>query len=106
MQKTLADAGMTPDQIDHINAHGTATPENDKMEFQTASIVFGERAKQIPVTSNSHGGPYQSRQPARSKRCFSLLTLEQQRIPQTINYENPDPTILFNVVGNRHATRR
>src|SRR5438445_2120395 len=52
MNKTLADAGMTPEQIDHINAHGTATPENDKMEYQTTSTVFGERARQIPVSSN------------------------------------------------------
>jgi 3-oxoacyl-[acyl-carrier-protein] synthase II len=47
MHKTLADAGLTTDQIDHINAHGTATPENDRMEFQTMFNVFGERAKQI-----------------------------------------------------------
>src|SRR5256884_9709646 len=52
MRKTLADAGLEPEQIDHINAHGTATPENDKMEYQTTSTVFGERARQIPVTSN------------------------------------------------------
>src|SRR5205085_8942785 len=52
VKKTLADAGMTPEQIDHINAHGTATPENDKMEYLGISAVFGERAKQIPVSSN------------------------------------------------------
>ena len=52
VRKSLADAGMTPEQIDHINAHGTATPENDKMEYLGISAVFGERAKQIPVSSN------------------------------------------------------
>src|SRR6266581_1133492 len=52
VNKTLADAGMTPDQIDHINAHGTATPENDKMEFNTTSAVFGDLVSKIPVTSN------------------------------------------------------
>src|SRR6202166_4514872 len=52
MRKTLADAGMTSEQIDYINAHGTATPENDKMEYLGISAVFGERAKQIPVSSN------------------------------------------------------
>jgi len=101
MQKTLADAGMTPDQIDHINAHGTATPENDKMEFQTASIVFGERAKQIPVTSNKSMVGHTISAAGAVEAVFSLLTLEHQRIPPTINYENPDPTILFNVVGNK-----
>jgi 3-oxoacyl-[acyl-carrier-protein] synthase II len=101
MQKTLADAGMTPDQIDHINAHGTATPENDKMEFQTASIVFGERAKQIPVTSNKSMVGHTISAAGAVEAVFSLLTLEHQRIPPTINYETPDPTILFNVVGNK-----
>ena len=52
VRKALADAGMTPEQIDYINAHGTATPENDKMEYLGISAVFGERAKQIPVSSN------------------------------------------------------
>src|SRR6201995_3512069 len=52
MLKTLADAGMTPEQINHINAHGTATPENDKMEYLAISTVFGERTGQIPVLSN------------------------------------------------------
>src|SRR6201985_2546719 len=99
MQKTLADAGMTPDQIDHINAHGTATPENDKMEFQTASIVFGERAKQIPVTSNKSMVGHTISAAGAVEAVFSLLTLEHQRIPPTINYDTPDPTILFDVVG-------
>src|SRR5712672_1854733 len=52
VRNVLADAGMTPEQIDYINAHGTATPENDKMEYLGISAVFGERAKQIPVSSN------------------------------------------------------
>jgi 3-oxoacyl-[acyl-carrier-protein] synthase II len=101
MLKTLVDAGMTPDQIDHINAHGTATPENDKMEYQTASIVFGERAKQIPVTSNKSMVGHTISAAGAVEAVISLLTLEHQRIPPTINYEIPDPTIQFNVVGNK-----
>jgi 3-oxoacyl-[acyl-carrier-protein] synthase II len=106
MLKTLADAGMTSDQIDHINAHGTATPENDKMEFQTASTVFGERAKQILVTSNKSMVGHTISAAGAVEAIFSLLTLEHQRIPPTINYENPDPTILFNVVGNKAQDAR
>jgi 3-oxoacyl-[acyl-carrier-protein] synthase II len=101
MLKTLVDAGMTPDQIDHINAHGTSTPENDKMEFQTASIVFGERARQIPVTSNKSMVGHTISAAGAVEAVISLLTLEHQRIPPTINYEIPDPTIQFDVVGNR-----
>src|ERR1700741_4919773 len=106
MLKTLVDAGMTPDQIDHINAHGTSTPENDKMEYQTASIVFGERAKQIPVTSNKSMVGHTISAAGAVEAVISLLTLEHQRIPPTINYENPDPTILFDVVGNKARDAR
>ena len=101
VRKALADAGMTPDQIDHINAHGTATPENDKMEYQTASIVFGERAKEIPVTSNKSMVGHTISAAGAVEAVISLLTLEHQRIPPTINYEIPDPTIQFDVVGNK-----
>src|SRR6201989_2524724 len=100
MNKTLADAGMTPDQIDHINAHGTATPENDKMEFNTTSAVFGELAQKIPVTSNKSMVGHTISAAGAVEAIFSLLTLEHQRIPPTINYEIPDPTIQFDVVGN------
>lgn len=106
MNKTLADAGMTPDQIDHINAHGTATPENDKMEFNTTSAVFGEFAQKIPVTSNKSMVGHTISAAGAVEAIFSLLTLEHQRIPPTINYDNPDPTILFDVVGNKARDAR
>jgi len=99
--RTLADAGMTPEQIDHINAHGTSTPENDKMEYLAMSAVFGERAKQIPVSSNKSMIGHTLSAAGAVEAAFSLLTLEHQRIPPTINYENPDPAIPFDVVGNK-----
>lgn len=104
--KTLADAGMTPEQIDHINAHGTATPENDKMEYQTMSAVFGELAKQIPVSSNKSMVGHTISAAGAVEAIFSLLTLEHQRIPPTINYDVPDPAILFDVVGNKARDAR
>jgi 3-oxoacyl-[acyl-carrier-protein] synthase II len=106
MNKTLADAGMTPDQIDHINAHGTATPENDKMEYNTTSAVFGDLAQKIPVTSNKSMVGHTISAAGAVEAIFSLLTLEHQRIPPTINYDNPDPTILFDVVGNKARDAR
>ena len=99
--KTLADAGMTPEQIDHINAHGTATPENDKMEYLGISTVFGERAKEIPVSSNKSMVGHTISAAGAVEAIFSLLTLEHQRIPPTINYDIPDPAIPFNVVANK-----
>jgi 3-oxoacyl-[acyl-carrier-protein] synthase II len=104
--KTLADAGMTPGQIDHINAHGTATPENDKMEYLGISTVFGERAKQIPVSSNKSMVGHTLSAAGAVEAVFSLLTLEHQRIPPTINYDIPDPAIPFDVVGNKARDAR
>jgi len=106
VRKTLADAGMTPEQIDHINAHGTATPENDKMEYLAISTVFGEHARQIPVSSNKSMVGHTISAAGAVEAIFSLLTLEHQRIPPTINYETPDPTILFDVVGNKARDAR
>jgi 3-oxoacyl-[acyl-carrier-protein] synthase II len=106
VRKTLADAGLAPEQIDHINAHGTATPENDKMEYLGISAVFGEHAKQIPVSSNKSMVGHTISAAGAVEAIFSLLTLEHQRIPPTINYETPDPTILFDVVGNKARDAR
>ena len=100
VRNALADAGMTPEQIDYINAHGTATPENDKMEYLGISTVFGERAKQIPVSSNKSMVGHTISAAGAVEAVFSLLTLEHQRIPPTINYLVPDPAIAFDVVPN------
>jgi 3-oxoacyl-[acyl-carrier-protein] synthase II len=104
--KSLADAGMTPEHIDHINAHGTSTPENDKMEYLGISAVFGERAKQVPVSSNKSMVGHTISAAGAVEAIISLLTLEHQRIPPTINYEIPDPAIPFNVVANEALDAR
>src|SRR5712671_6870297 len=106
VHKTLADAGLEPGQIDHINAHGTATPENDKMEYLAISAVFGERAKQVPVSSNKSMVGHTISAAGAVEAIFSLLTLEHQRIPPTINYEIPDPAIPFDVVPNKARDAR
>jgi 3-oxoacyl-[acyl-carrier-protein] synthase II len=106
IRKALDDAGMAPEQIDHINAHGTATPENDKMEYIGASLVFGEHTAKIPVSSNKSMVGHTISAAGAIEAIFSLLTLEHQRIPPTINYEVPDPAILFDVVGNKARDAR
>src|ERR1700704_4823591 len=106
VRKALADAGMTFEQIDHINAHGTATPENDKMEYLAISAVFGERAKEIPVSSNKSMVGHTISAAGAGEAGFSLLTLEHQRIPPTINYDIPDPAIPFDVVPNKARDAR
>jgi 3-oxoacyl-[acyl-carrier-protein] synthase II len=106
VRNVLADAGMTAEQIDYINAHGTATPENDKMEYLSISAVFGEHTAKIPVSSNKSMVGHTISAAGAVEAIFSLLTLQHQRIPPTINYEIPDPSILFDVVPNKARDAR
>src|ERR1700733_11438862 len=101
VRNALSDAGIVSDQIDYINAHGTGTPENDKMEYLGISTVFGERATQIPVSSNKSMIGHTLSAAGAIEAVFSLLTLEHQRIPPTINYDIPDPSIPLDVVPNK-----
>ncbi len=100
MRNALNDAGLTPEDIDYINAHGTSTPENDKNEYLSVSAVFGERATRIPISSNKSMIGHTISAAGAVESVFSLLTLENQRIPPTINYEVPDPAIPLDVVPN------
>ncbi|MBX3552653.1 MAG: beta-ketoacyl-ACP synthase [Pseudolabrys sp.] len=100
MVNALTDAGLTPQDIDHINAHGTSTPENDKMEFTGTDKVFGEHAKAIPITSNKSMIGHTLSAAGAVEAVITLMTLQHQRIPPTINYLVPDPAIPLDVVGN------
>ena len=100
IRNALADAGRHPDEIDYINPHGTGTPENDKMEHVGVAAVFGERARRIPISSNKSMIGHTLSAAGAVEAIFSLLTLEHQRIPPTINYRIPDPAIPLDVVPN------
>ena len=100
MRNAIADAGLTPDDIDYVNPHGTGTPENDKMEYLGMAGVFGERAKGIPISSNKSMVGHTLSAAGAVEAVFTLLTLEHQRIPPTINYQVPDPAIPLDVVPN------
>jgi 3-oxoacyl-[acyl-carrier-protein] synthase II len=100
IHNALADAGLKPDDIDYINPHGTGTPENDKMECLSVSAVFGERAKTIPMSSNKSMIGHTLSAAGAVETVISLLTLEHQRLPPTINYQVPDPSLPFDVVPN------
>jgi 3-oxoacyl-[acyl-carrier-protein] synthase II len=102
----IKDAGLTPADIDYVNAHGTSTPENDKMEYLGCSTVFGERMKSIPISSNKSMIGHTLSAAGAVEAVFSLLTLEHQRIPPTINYEVPDPAIPLDVVPNKARDAR
>jgi 3-oxoacyl-[acyl-carrier-protein] synthase II len=100
INEAIADAGLTPDDIDYINAHGTGTPENDKMECLAATAVFGERVGALPISSNKSMIGHTLSAAGTIEAVFTLMTLERQRIPPTINYQVPDPSIPLDVVPN------
>jgi len=100
MRNAIADAGLTPDDIDYINPHGTGTSENDKMEHLGVAALFGERARTIPISSNKSMIGHTLSAAGAVEAVFTLLTLEHQRLPPTINYKIPDPAIPLDVVPN------
>ncbi|MFM9973922.1 MAG: beta-ketoacyl-ACP synthase [Beijerinckiaceae bacterium] len=100
LKAAIADAGLRPDQIDTINAHGTSTPENDKMEAMGCQAVFGEKIP--PVTSNKSMVGHTLTAAGAVEAVFSLLTITHGRIPPTINYHTPDPAIPLDIVGNAY----
>src|ERR687894_1512903 len=100
IRDAIADAGLSPEDIDTINAHGTVTPENDKMEALGCTAVFGERMKTVPIASNKSMIGHTLTAAGAVEAVISLMTIANGRIPPTINYTMPDPTIPLDVVPN------
>lgn len=100
LRHALEDAAVTPDSVDYINAHGTSTPENDRMEWQCVSAVFGERAGSIPMSSNKSMIGHTLTAAGTIEAVFTLLTMQHGRIPPTINYVTPDPALPVDCVPN------
>ncbi|ANY79075.1 beta-ketoacyl-ACP synthase II [Microvirga ossetica] len=100
IRQALDDAGLTPDEIGYINAHGTSTPENDKMEAMSCTAVFGERMAHLPISSNKSMIGHTLTAAGAVEAVMSLLTLATGRIPPTINHQVPDPAIPLDVVPN------
>jgi 3-oxoacyl-[acyl-carrier-protein] synthase II len=100
IRHALADADLSPDDIDTINAHGTGTPENDKMESMGCTAVFGERMARVPISSNKSMIGHTLTAAGAVEAVVSLLTILNARIPPTINYALPDPAIPLDVVPN------
>ena len=101
MKRALDDAGLAPDEIGYINAHGTGTPENDKMEWLAVSAVFGERARELPISSNKSMIGHTLSAAGAIEAVFTVRTLREGVLPPTINYLVPDPAIPIDCVPNR-----
>jgi 3-oxoacyl-[acyl-carrier-protein] synthase II len=100
MTRALTDAGLAPDVVGYVNAHGTGTPENDKMEWLGVSAVFGERAGAIPISSNKSMIGHTLTAAGAVEAVFTLLAMRHGRLPPTINYEVPDPALPLDCVPN------
>jgi len=100
IRNALDDAGLEPGQIDYINAHGTSTPENDKMEHFACAAVFGERVSQIPISSAKSMIGHTLTAAGAIEAVISLLTIDRGMLAPTINYHAPDPAIPLDVVPN------
>jgi 3-oxoacyl-[acyl-carrier-protein] synthase II len=101
MKSAIDDAGLKPTDIGYINAHGTGTPENDKMEHFGIATVFGDHAGKLAVSSNKSMIGHTLTAAGAVEAAFTVLTLKHGVLPPTINYEIPDPAIPLDVVPNR-----
>ena len=100
MNEAIADAGLTPDDIDYINAHGTSTAANDASETLAIKGVFGERAYDLPISSTKSMIGHALGASGAIESVASLKAIESGIIPPTINYENQDPDCDLDYVPN------
>jgi len=101
MKNALKDAALSPTDISYINAHGTSTPFNDKIETFAIKQVFGEQAYKIPISSTKSMTGHLLGAAGGLEAGISVLALYHQLIPPTINYETPDPECDLDYVPNK-----
>lgn len=100
MKDAVADAGIELEQIDYINAHGTSTPLNDKIETKAIKLAFGEHAYKLKVSSTKSMTGHLLGAAGAMEAIISLLAMRNSYIPATIGYKNPDPDCDLDIVPN------
>ena len=102
MQQALQDGGINPEEIDYINAHGTATPANDAAETKAIKKLLGDRARKVPVSSSKSMIGHCLGAAGALEAVVTVLAVRDNRIPPTIHYQTPDPECDLDYVPN-HA---
>jgi len=101
MERAIKDAGISPDEIGYVNAHGTSTPYNDKFETLAIKKVFGDHAKNgLAVSSTKSMTGHALGAAGGIEAVFSVLSLSEKKLPPTINYEFPDPDCDLDYIPN------
>ena len=101
IQQALSDAGIAPEQVDYVNAHGTSTPLNDSGETAALKKVFGDHAGKLMVSSTKSMTGHMLGAGGAVEAIFSLLALKDGFVPATINYQVPDPACDLDIVPNQ-----
>jgi 3-oxoacyl-[acyl-carrier-protein] synthase II len=100
MKMAIKDAGITPEDVDYINAHGTSTPLNDLTETLAIKKVFGGHAKKVPVSATKSMTGHLLGAAGSTEAIFTVLAIRDGIMPPTINYEEPDPQCDLDYVPN------
>jgi 3-oxoacyl-[acyl-carrier-protein] synthase II len=106
MERALEDAAVAPDQIQYVNAHGTGTRMNDKIEIAAIHRVFGSHARALGVSSSKSQVGHMVAAAGAAELGACVLALGHQAMPPTINYRTPDPDCDLDVVPNRPRAAR
>ncbi len=100
MTQALADAGLAPEDVDYISAHGTGTPTNDKLETLAVKRAFGEVAARVPMSSVKSMLGHTMGAASALEAAVCCLAIDEGWLPPTINYQNPDPECDLDYVPN------
>ena len=104
MTVACANAGLTPEQVDYVNAHGTATPQNDATEAAAINHWAGGRATSLPVSSTKANIGHLLGAAGAVEAVFTTMAIVDKKAPPTINYETPDPELDLDYVPNEART--